>query len=90
MRKTAKKKPRLTLKDIIKAADKGYGCDGVVMQHHDGEEPGDTLAKFVSIELRETFDKKASRDSQIDAAEWAIESAITELQGALDGISKLR
>ena len=94
MKKTAKKKTAkktcLKFQEIIEAADRGYGSDGVVLQYHEGEDAGDTLAKFVEVELRETFDNMAGRDDQIDEAERVIESAIRELQGVLNEISNLR
>lgn len=47
--------PDITLDDVIAVANEAYG-DDLVLDYHQGEERGDTLAKFIAIELRDTFD----------------------------------
>ena len=72
----------MTLKKLIKLVDAHYP-DGLVLEcfKNDGDNCGDTLAQFLAIELKETFDEAAEDHEQLDTACSKVESAIEELTG---------
>lgn len=74
----------ITLNDIIDIADAAYP-DGLVRLYHDDPhgQHGDTLAKFIAIELRETYYDAATDKRKLDDAYDAIEKAVRELQRVL-------
>ena len=75
-----KAKKKLTLFELIKIADEAYS-DGLIMAYHmerDGNH-GDGLAKFIAIELAETFDQHTSRMEQLSEASRVMHNAATEL-----------
>lgn len=72
---TRREAPRLTLRQVFEMADAAYEDDGLVLrasktQRYKGwrQDVGDGLAIFVADELRETFDKGASRQRQLEEA----------------------
>ena len=75
----------MTLEDIIGIADEAYP-DGLVGQYFREPEGkhGDTLAKFMAVELRETYDGNVPDADQLDTASRAMETAARELQNVAD------
>jgi hypothetical protein len=65
----------MKLKDIITIADKAYP-DGLM----NSAEQGDRLAQFIKMELRETYDAKASTKEQLKEAERCIDVAYWQLK----------
>jgi hypothetical protein len=47
---------------------------------------GDTLARFIVIELAETFDEDMSQDEQIEEAQRALQSAIVDLEDVITAL----
>lgn len=75
----------MTLKELIDIVDDVYP-DGVIGQWHadpDGNH-GDMLAKFIEIELRETFNSDVSTHDQLIEALRVMETARDELQEVVD------
>jgi hypothetical protein len=70
------KRKNYTLKQVIAIADKVYP-DGLVGQAF--KTGGDTLAKFIARELKDTFDPKASAVEQIKEAHRVMSKAATEV-----------
>lgn len=77
----------MTLKELIDIVDEAYP-DGVVGQCHadPAGDHGDTLAKFVEVELRETFDPDVGTRDQLVEALRVMETARDELQGVVDAL----
>lgn len=79
----------MTLYELIATASKGYP-DELILQYH--EQPnrnhGDTLAKFIAYELKDTFDEDQPDMEQILTAKAAIEVAIRDLEGVLHSLEK--
>lgn len=71
----------MTLKEIIKIADEAYG-DGLIQNYFDnpGGQFGDGLARFIAVELRETYDDTATDDEQLNEAAHTMESAMLQLR----------
>jgi hypothetical protein len=70
----------MKLEQLIKIVDTAYP-DGLVQQYYkdiDGKH-GDGLAKFIVIELMETFDTKARTIDQLQKAEEVMRTATGEL-----------
>lgn len=80
----------MTREQIIAIADEAYG-DGLVGLYHD--EPtgdhGDTLAKFIAIELRETYEAEAADAEQLWEAHRVMKSARNELMGVEEALEEL-
>ena len=72
------KKKKLTIKDIIKIADKVYG-DGLVLRASKGDDVGDTLAIFIANELQDTFDEKATNIDKLKEARRVMSVAYGEI-----------
>lgn len=80
----------MQLIDLMNMANKGYD-DGFLAAYFDQEtggfvdnpEGGDTLARFIVIELNETFSEGDDNDSQIAAAGQALENAQRDLEGVI-------
>lgn len=51
---------------------------------------GDTLAKFVAIEIAETYSSRLSREGKIEAAVHAMEKAVLDLESVIKGLRELR
>lgn len=68
--------------DILMAVASEAYPDGLVWQYY--KEPrknhGDTLAKFIMLELKETYDPKASDYHQLCAACQAMGNALSEIE----------
>lgn len=84
-----KMKP-LTLIELLKMANRGYP-DGFLSEYYDNTGKhrvgdGDTLAKFIVLELRDTFDADTTRDEQIEEAHRVLNNAIRDLEGVIQAI----
>ena len=75
----------MKLQDIIKIADSVYP-DGLVKQYFDtpSGNHGDSLAKFIAIELKETYDPKASKYEQLSRAFRVMYNAANEIRAVAD------
>lgn len=78
------------LERIIRAANAGYGDDLVLQAHQrPNEKVGDTLAEFIAIELKETFDEECSSWEQVTEALRSMKVARDELERVVEEIEKL-
>lgn len=79
----------MTLKQIIEIADDAYP-DGMVADYFRApdEDHGDTLAQFIAIELKETYDPNGSDAEQLVAAAKAMRTALSELQEVTDAFER--
>ena len=76
----------MKLKTIIKIADKAYG-DGLVEDYFNGaQNPDDTLAQFVAVELESTYEPTLKRQRQLEEAAGYMEAAIIELARVRDAL----
>lgn len=81
----------MTIKQLLDKANEGYP-DGYLEMFYDdkGNENkrgvGDTLAKFIVIELIETFDPEADNDAQINEAVRVMENAVRDLQATISAL----
>ena len=82
----------MKLVELLNAANQGYP-DGYLAEYYDTKTgalkklgSGDTLAKFIVLELIDTFDSKASDDSQIDEVTRVLESARRDLLGVIEAL----
>jgi hypothetical protein len=82
----------MTLDDLIKIANSEYG-DDLISRYYEArkerEEPpkddiGDTLAKFIVIELCETFDGAATDKDQLSEAARVMNSAMRQVGDVAD------
>jgi hypothetical protein len=78
--------------DLMKAANRYYP-DGYLSFYFDedgnvvdGE--GDSLAKFIVIEIYETYDEKASDEKQVAQAIHVLKNGIRDLEDAIAGIAE--
>jgi len=86
----------MTLNDLIRAAASGYP-DTMVLEYwdFDGAKPrnnpdgGDTLARFVALELAETFDGDANHGEQVSEAVRVLTRAVDDLQAVIRAIERL-
>lgn len=76
----------MNLTEIIKIASEAYDADGTVMQCHlnPDEDHGDTLAKFIALELAETYNEEQTDAMQLNTASDTIGKASTELEAIYD------
>ena len=82
----------MKLVELLNAANQGYP-DRDLAEYYDTKTgalkkhgSGDTLAKFIVLELIETFDSKASDDFQIGIATQILERARTDLLDVLQAL----
>ncbi len=77
----------MTLQELISVASSGYP-DGLIEQYF--EEPkgnhGDSLAKFIMLELSETFDAEATDEEQVLAAIHQMRRARDELDSVISAL----
>ena len=75
----------MTLKQIIDIADEMYpdGLVGDCFRDPDTDH-GDGLAKFIAVELKDTYDESATDTEQLVAASKAMRTALRELQAVSD------
>lgn len=91
---TATQRMRLTLMDILNAANEHYDesylstyFDVTNGERRDGS--GDTLAEFIVCELRESFDEKSSRERQVAVEVRMLERAKADIQNAIVGLQEI-
>lgn len=78
----------MKLVDLLKKANSGYP-DGFLSQYFDAKtgEPkegsGDTLARFIVAEIRETYDKDANEEDQLDNIVGNLEKAVEDIQSVI-------
>lgn len=80
----------MDINDIIKEADAAYDRDEPVLAYWNlktrrpRKRPlfgmGDTLAKFIAIEIHETFDPKATDEEQLSEAHRVMDRAADQMQ----------
>ena len=81
----------LTLAGLLNMANEGYS-DGYLSEYFDTEtgEPrdgeGDTLAKFIVLELKDTFDPDATREEQIEEARRVLNNAIRDIEQVIQAL----
>jgi len=82
----------MTLRELIEIADEGYSQSGlfpILAYHEDPEsEHGDTLAKWIALELANTYDAEETDEGQLSDACDAILSAADQLQAVHDALSR--
>ena len=80
----------MKLTEIIEAADKAYP-DGMVKLYFENPNGnhGDTLAKFIVLELKDTFDEEATDADQIWTAERTLSRAREELAKVQEAIEAM-
>jgi hydroxymethylpyrimidine/phosphomethylpyrimidine kinase len=81
---------------IMEIADEAYDADGVISCYWDAKRRkvrrkplhgmGDTLARFIAIELAETYDPSATDDEQRDVAARAIQKAADQCSAVADAL----
>jgi len=81
----------MELKKLIDAANAAYP-DDLIRRYEEGRTGnlGDTLAKFILLELEETFDPDATDEKQVETAARAMETAEGELAKVRKAIEALR
>ena len=83
----------MKLLELLNAANEGYP-EGYLAEYYDPDTgkrksgDGDTLAKFIVLELIDTFDFKSSDDAQIDEATRVLESARRDLLGVIEALDE--
>jgi hypothetical protein len=83
----------MKLVDLLKKANQGYD-DGFLSEYFSEETgeliegQGDTLARFVVIELSETFDPDADDDAQLMEATRVMESVKDDIQNVIEALWK--
>ena len=84
----------LKVVELLNAANKHYDENYLsvyfdVATGHCKQGSGDTLAEFIVCELRETFDRRRSREQQVAAAVRVLERAKRDIQRAINGLREL-
>ncbi len=79
----------MRLSEIIAIADRVYP-DGLVQAYFEAPEGqhGDTLAKFIAVELREVYDAEAGSEEQLSEAVRAMRRAKDELENVLAALEE--
>jgi hypothetical protein len=83
----------MKLLELLNAANEGYP-DGYLAEYYDPNTgkrksgDGDTLAKFIVLELIDTFDSKATDDAQIEETLRVLDRAGTDLLGVMKALEK--
>ncbi len=85
----------MKLVQLLNAANRGYP-EGDLAEYYNAKTGvfkkrgiGDTLAKFIVLELIDIFDSNASDDSQIGIATEVLERARTDLLGVIQALEDL-
>ncbi len=79
----------MTIEELIKIANDAYSeLDDMVLRYFEDPtgEHGDSLAKFVCVELSETFDADGDEDDQYTEAIRAMLSAQRQLQDVVSAL----
>jgi hypothetical protein len=86
----------MKLGQLIAASNSKYP-DGFLSQYFDVTREkfltrgcGDGLARFIVVEIRDTFDGAASDAAQVDEAIRVLEQGQTDLESALRGLRELK
>jgi hypothetical protein len=86
----------MKLGQLIAASNQSYP-DQYLSQYFDvaGEKfltrgCGDTLARFIVVEIRDTYDPAATDAAQVDEAIRVLEQGQTDLESALRGLRELK
>jgi hypothetical protein len=76
----------MKLDKLIDLVDNGYGNERLVKAYHDkpAEDHGDTLARFIALEIAESFDANADDEEQLQGAVSAIETAEEQINNILN------
>jgi hypothetical protein len=91
---TATQPKELTLADLLNAGNKHYD-DNYLSTYFDAVSgkarvgSGDTLAKLIVSELRESFDHKSCREQQVATAIRALQNLGEDIQNAIHGLQEL-
>lgn len=80
----------MTLNQLIRAASDAYPEDLIWQCHAGATNVGDGLAKFIAIELKETFDVEASEEQQLEEAVRVLKTARENLDRVLDHFLSLQ
>jgi hypothetical protein len=81
----------MMLVELLNAANQGYP-DGYLAEYYDTKTgkrkpgSGDGLARFIVLELIDTFDSEATDDSQIGIATQVLERAREDLLGVIQAL----
>jgi len=80
----------LSVANLIDAADDAYG-DGLIRSYFDEPEGqhGDTLAKFITSELQDTYEEGQGSQVIIDEAVRAMDTAIRDVSSVRDALSNI-
>jgi len=80
----------MTLDQLIDIVDEIYG-DGLVGMYYENPKKnhGDTRAKFIALELKDTFDSGATNAQQLWEAQRVISSACDQLGELVDNLRDL-
>jgi len=82
----------MKLVELLKKANEGYD-DGFLSEYFDEETgerlegKGDTLAEFIVIELRETFDPDGDDEDQIGEAIHQMQNAKSDIEGVMAALA---
>jgi hypothetical protein len=82
----------LKTKELLDIANKGYP-DGFLATYYDKngkfcESTGDSLARFIVVELIETFDPKLTDEEQLDSAVRTLERAKQDIQDVINSLQQ--
>lgn len=91
----------MTLLKLLEIANKGYDEEGTLAMHYHAKtgklkspgamtKLGDGLARFVVVEIAETFDPEASSADQVAEAIRVMESAGREIEGVIGALAAER
>lgn len=80
----------MELKKLLEVANKGYP-DGYLAHYYDEdgnfvEGDGDTLARFVVIEIIETYAPGESEEEQLETATTAMKRARKDIEGVVQAL----
>lgn len=75
------------LKSLMKAVSAGYP-DGLIMQSFEGEEVFDGLAKFLMIEVQDSFNDEPTMPARVGLALRRLDTAIAEIEGVRLAVEK--
>ena len=80
----------MRLIDLMEVANDVYDDEGTLSAYFNEDtgkfednNGGDSLARFIAIELNETFDKNATKDVQLNTAIYALCRAREQLQNVI-------
>ena len=85
----------MTINDLINKAAEGYTDSQLLMywtgfgnraHFYDNPDGGDGLARFIVLELSETFDPEACREDQLAEAVRVMTNASRDVQGVIEAL----